>query len=83
MDEEKFTFCRSLEGFIRLSAGFYHYPYIERKYEKWGEKEIKNSLIFLIISSLELADYSEWRDIAASNDIIFLSLFHHYEIDPI
>lgn len=76
-----YTLATELIERIVTSCKKYHFP-IETIQVTPDIKNIRNSMIFYITSSLDAHQFEEIRWLTESNDLIVVHVFHPYEVSP-
>lgn len=65
---------------IHQSATKYHFPIEDIDIVE--TRELRNTMIFYITTSLDISVFRELSGIAKNNDIIVIHVFHPYELNP-
>jgi hypothetical protein len=89
-NDDKHSFYATLLRLCESSTRQSHMSYLwlpsawvdESTLDTMVQNTIRNTLIIIVISSLDVRDYSRLGVLSAHNDLLVIHLFHPYEISP-
>lgn len=83
-DREKLEYFEYIKNKIEISCRFTrdNFFYFENKIANQNNPKIwNNHLVIILTSSIEVTEYQKWIKEYVWNDILFLMVYHPYEID--
>lgn len=79
--ESPYSFAQKVITAIENSAKKYHFP-IQTSWAIIQKENIRNTMILSITTSLDMSEVHDLLWLTRANDVIFIHIFHPYELSP-